>query len=255
MQCAFHPTTFTSVRCHHCGRALCASCDHRIKGLPYCQECIVAGIESLRRLPYGQEWNPVRPQGKSPFVALLFGLFPGLGAAYNGQPIKALCQFVMPVSLWQLADIFHGAPAFIAALTGVALYLYSLYDAWHTAQCSRAGADLVAEDARIKGWLQAKLHIWASLLIAVGGLTLLDQVAPRLAQRSWPVLLILAGLFLLKDRFMRPPTVAAPPTPSSHYQPRPVSFMTTGLNSGTERQPETEPRNIINAANRFDRWG
>lgn len=252
MQCAFHPTQLTGVRCHSCNRPLCASCDHRIKGFPYCQECIVAGIESLRRPPYGQAWSEPPPHGKSSWVALLFGLVPGLGAAYNAQPIKALCQFVLPVSLWQLADIMHRGPEAWVALAGVAFYLYSLYDAWHTAQRARAGADLAAEDARIKAWLQAKIHLWASLLIAVGGLTLLDQIAPRMAQRVWPVFFILAGLFFLKDRFLsQPPAVAPPP----NYQPRPVSFMTAGLNSGTERQTDNEPHNLINAANRFDRWG
>lgn len=243
----------TSVCCHSCSRALCASCDHRIKGYPYCQECIVTGIESLSRPQYGQQWNQPQPQRKSSWVALLFSLIPGLGAAYNGQPIKALCQFALPVSMWQIADVLHRSPKAIFGLGGAVLYLYSLYDAWHTAQRANAGADLAAEDARIKRWLQANVHVWASLLIAVGGLSLLDQIAPRLAQRTWPFLLILAGLFLLKDYFIRPSARAEESPPQPPYQPRPVSFMTTGLNG--EHQTKTESGNLINAANRFDRWG
>src|SRR5262249_35815176 len=109
MNCTFHPTQLAAARCSGCQRGLCSACDHRIKGAPYCQECIVAGVETLRRNnnPGQQRTRTVlEVSGHSPLLAGIFGLVPGLGAAYNGQNIKSLLHFITTVSLWQLADIF-----------------------------------------------------------------------------------------------------------------------------------------------------
>ena len=224
----------------------------------------MAGIEALRRPPYGQAYSHPHQahhapaQNKSPFVAALFALVPGLGAAYNGQPVKALCHFLLPTSLWQLASLLNGLPAFAAACGGVVLYLFSLFDAWQTAQRARASADLPAEDARIKTWLQNKIHVWGTLLIGIGALTLLDQLAPHLVQRAWPLMLMLAGVWLVRDYFKRAaPHVVEPP--AAAYPPRPVSFMatgmTTGLPSNYDRAAEPESSKLLNAENRFNRWG
>lgn len=259
MQCVFHPNQTTGVRCHHCQRAICASCDHRIKGSPYCQDCIVAGINALRHQatpPYGQTWAPPLNQTinqttnqKSPWVATLFGLIPGLGAAYNGQHVKALCQFVLPVSLWQLCSLLGNFPAFAFFAGGVALHLFSLYDAWQTAQRANRGADLAAEDARIKQWLQGNLYVWGTYLLGVGALTALDQLAPRFVNRTWPLLFLVAVVFCLRGLFTQSAAPAAPP--ETPYQPRPVSFMTTGLPSTYDRSNEPAPSNLINAEHRF----
>ena len=252
MQCAFHPTQMTGVRCHHCQRALCQSCDHRVKGHPYCQECIVAGIESLgyRVAAHYQQAAPAHH--KSPFVAFLFALVPGLGAAYNGQHVKALCHFVLPVSLWQLASLLDGFPAFTFTMGGGALYLFSLFDAWQTAQRARAGAELAAEDARIKQWLQNNLYAWGAYLLGIGALTALDQLAPRFVNRAWPLLFLIAVAYCLRGLFKAAAPAAQPET---QYQPRPVSFMTTSLPSTYDRSNEPAPSNLINAEHRFDRWG
>ena len=256
MQCAFHPTQFTSVRCHHCQRALCQSCDHRIKGLPYCQDCIVAGIEALRHQAppaYGQTWPPPLPgPNKSSLIATLFAVVPGLGAAYNGQPIKALCHFVLPVSLWQLTSLLNDFPAFAFFVGGAALYLFSLYDAWQTAQRANAGANLAAEDARIKHWLQNNLYVWGAYLLVIGALTALHELAPRFVHRAWPLLFLIAVAYFLRDYFKATPAEAPPDTA---YQPRPVSFMTTNLSPPYDPNQEPASPNLINAKHRFDRWG
>ncbi|NOT62148.1 MAG: hypothetical protein HOP19_18195 [Acidobacteria bacterium] len=258
MQCVFHPTQMTGVRCHHCQRAICQACDHRIKGSPYCQECIVAGINALRHQaapPYGQAWPPPA-NNKSPLIATFFALVPGLGAAYNGQHVKALCHFVLPVSLWQLASLLGDFPAFAFTMGGGALYLFSLFDAWQTAQRARAGADLAAEDARIKHWLQNNVFVWGVYLLGIGALTALDQLAPRFVHRAWPLLFLIAVAYSLRGLFKTAAPVAPPETP---YQPRPVSFMatgmTTGLSSTYDSGKEPAASNLINAEHRFDRWG
>ncbi|MGH9754527.1 MAG: B-box zinc finger protein [Blastocatellia bacterium] len=200
MNCVFHPINAAIARCSACERPLCHACDHRIKGIPCCQDCIVAGIETLRRNA-GAGPHIVhqigRNEEKSPLIALLLGLFPGVGAAYNGQNIKALAHFLAVVGLWVLADIF-GMPLGIAlGLGGVGFYFYSIYDAFQSAQRLRRGEDVRVEDERLKLFLQQRMNLFGALLIGVGALAMLNFWIPNLLHRVWPVLLIIAGAYLV----------------------------------------------------------
>src|SRR5262249_27358865 len=203
MKCVFHPVNSASARCSACERPLCPACDHRIKGIPCCQDCIVAGIETLRR-------NNVAGQGivhkdgreeKSPLIALLLGFVPGLGAAYNGQNIKALTHFMAVIGLWVLADVF-GMPLEIAfGLGSAAFYFYSIYDAFQSAQRLRSGQDLRGEDERLKMFLQQRMNLFGGLLISVGALAVVDFALPNRLHRYWPILLIIAGLYFVWDYY------------------------------------------------------
>ncbi|HWQ32134.1 MAG TPA: hypothetical protein VNQ79_04560 [Blastocatellia bacterium] len=204
MNCAYHPVNQANASCHSCGRGLCPSCDHRVKGYPYCQDCIVAGIEMLRRSSQsGQSSSPAR--SKSPGIATLFGLIPGLGAAYNGQNIKALVHFAVTVGLWELADVFNTS---LLGLAGVVFYLFSIYDARQSARRIRAGEDLSGEDERLKQALRENTHIWGSLLLGIGVLAILNTFMHHLfffrVPGLMPLLLLVGGFFLLKHYLHRP---------------------------------------------------
>jgi len=197
MNCAYHPVNLANARCSSCQRGLCPACDHRIKGYPYCQDCIVAGIEMLRRDSQSERRGSKRAGEKSPGIAALLGLVPGLGAVYNGQNIKALIHFAVIVGFWQVADILN-LPLF--GLSGVFVYLYSIYDAHRSAQRLRAGEDLSGEDERLKRLLRENTHIWGSVLVGVGLLSVLSLFIARFyLQRLWPLLLIAAGFYLLRN--------------------------------------------------------
>jgi TM2 domain-containing membrane protein YozV len=196
MKCAYHPVNAASARCSACERPLCPVCDHRIKGYPYCQDCIVAGIETLRRkAASGQRIH--HSEEKSPLLALLLGLIPGLGATYNGQNIKALMHFVAVLGLWTLADIFAMPLELTFGLGAVAFHLYSIYDAFRSAKLGRRGEDLVEEDDRLKLFLQQRMNLFGGLLIGVGALAILNVAFPALIGRFWPLLLILAGVYFI----------------------------------------------------------
>jgi TM2 domain-containing membrane protein YozV len=227
MKCSYHQTSIASARCSSCRRSICPACDHRIKGSPYCQDCIVAGIEMLRRHESGgiDPRSSSRTEEKSPLIALLLGLVPGLGAAYNGQNVKALVHFVVTVGLWTLADIFHSTLEAALAMTGVAFYLYTLYDAFASAQRQRAGVNLQVEDERIKLFLRHRTNVCGGLLVCIGALAILNAVFPHHLYRLWPLLLILAGLYLLRgyyrgqhERLTKPAYPTPPPSviPSSY---------------------------------------
>lgn len=196
MKCVYHPANSASARCSACERPLCPACDHRIKGIPCCQDCIVTGIETLRRNTAAGQ-RIVHHQEKSPLLALLLGLIPGLGAAYNGQNIKALAHFVAVVGLWVLADIFDSPLEVAFELGGAACYFYSIYDAFRSAQRLRRGEDLSVEDDRLKLFLQQRMYLFGGLLICVGALATLDFIFPKLLNHYWPSLLIIAGVYVI----------------------------------------------------------
>lgn len=196
MYCSYHPVHVASAHCTSCGRPLCLACDHRIKGRTHCQDCIVEGIEHLQQLR-AQSGQAASREEKSPLVALVLGIVPGLGAVYNGQTIKALMHFSAVAGLILLADIFNGPLEVIFSLAAFGFYLYSLYDAQHTARRQRRGDDLQREDEALKAALRQRTNIWGSLLIALGAVSALKVFLPFQFNRAWPVLLVLVGAGLL----------------------------------------------------------
>lgn len=240
MKCAFHPNNLASARCGSCDRGLCTACDHRIKGYPYCQDCIVAGIEMLQqRAATGQPRQ--QQEEKSPAAAVLLGLIPGLGAAYNGQPVKALVHFVVTAGFWTLADVFHSSLEVTCALASLAFYIYSLYDAFKSAQRQRAGTDLHEEDEQLRQFLRARTNLWGGMLIGIGALTMLHIFFPAQTHRFWPLLLVAAGIYLLRE-FRRSKQLAdAAPL----YRTPPPSVIQSPLESSTSE--------FVRAERRFDR--
>src|ERR1044071_6214933 len=136
MNCAYHNQNAAVVNCNGCGKPLCPACDHRIKGFPYCQDCIVLGVDLLRNYNQSNYVHLVKAQ-TSPFVATVLSFVcPGLGAAYNGQTTKALIHFAVFVGLIQMAILSH-MPIFVFGFLG--MWAYTAVDAWKTARLIRAG--------------------------------------------------------------------------------------------------------------------
>ncbi len=110
MNCAYHAHNAAVVNCNGCGKPLCPACDHRIKGFPFCQDCIVSGVELLRNQNHSS-YAPVIKRQTSPLAATVLSLVcPGLGAAYNGQTSKALIYFAVFVGFFQMAILTGGMP-------------------------------------------------------------------------------------------------------------------------------------------------
>ena len=202
----------------------------------------MAGVETLRRDRTGAP--PLSPpsEGRSPLIAGLFGLIPGLGAAFNGQNIKSLLHFIVPISLLQLGDIFSHQVELPFFLGAAAFYVFSIYDAVRTARRASLGEDIQSEDAALKRLLRENTTTLGALLTGVGVLTLLDLFFPSFVQRSWPFLLILVGLFLLRN--YRQQQTSQPIAPSLPSRPSSV------IGAPYERAEN----NLVNAERRFDQW-
>lgn len=202
MNCAYHSKNSAVVDCNRCGRALCQACDHRIKGFPYCQDCIVAGVEILQQQSRSNVLPGLR-RSNSPLVATLLSFVPGLGAAYNGQTSKAIVHFAIFVSFFQLAidtqSVELGLPLYVMGFFG--MWLFSAVDAYRTAQLLRAGLAPDTEQDVIARRLYGSPLAWGITLMLLGTIFLLHSIIGiKLPIRQvLPVLLLLLGAYMLGD--------------------------------------------------------
>ena len=202
MYCSYHSKNPAVVQCNQCARPLCAACDHRIRGFPFCQDCIVAGVEMLRQ----QAQSPaahVIGRRSSPFVATLLSFVPGLGAAYNGQTSKAIVHFAIFVSFFQMAVLTQGVHFFVLGVLGT--WLFAAVDACRTAQLMRAGLAPETEEDVIARRLYGNPLAWGVTLMVIGTVfllhTLLGLQLP--VKKLLPVALVALGAYMLFDYLRR----------------------------------------------------
>src|SRR5437660_9314920 len=202
MYCAYHAKNPAVVQCNQCARPLCPACDHRIRGFPFCQDCIVAGVELLRHHSQSTASQVIRRKS-SPFVASLLSFVPGLGAAYNGQTAKAIVHFAIFASFFQMAVVTDGTAFFVLGVFGT--WLFAAVDACRTAQLMRAGLAPDAEEDAITRQLYGNPVAWGVTLVALGlaflSHTLLGVQFP--VRRILPVALVILGSYMLFDYLKR----------------------------------------------------
>jgi hypothetical protein len=143
--------------------------------------------------------RPALPTLKSPWVALLLSLvMPGLGQVYNGQIARALTFFVaFSGSIYLIAE---GHPLPFAIFLPFVIFA-NMIDAYRSATVINARGIRPAEeeDEMESPW-------WGGALAAMGIVLLLNNLGwLRLAAlaRYWPLLLIAAGLLLLRRAVQR----------------------------------------------------
>lgn len=200
MNCAYHSVNAAVVNCNGCGKPLCPACDHRIKGFPFCQNCIVDGVEMLRNRSNSSSYVPFVKKKTSPIIAVILSVFcPGLGAAYNGQTSKALVYFAVFIGLFQLAVLSSGMPLFVLGFIG--MWAFALLDAWRTAQMIRSGVTPDGAEDIIVQRFAGNPKLWGLVLLVIGGMFFLQNFLNlRHALKTvLPVLIIALGVYLLRD--------------------------------------------------------
>lgn len=247
MNCAYHSHNAAVVNCNGCGKSLCPACDHRVKGFPFCQDCIVAGVELLRN--HNQSaYAPYLKSQTSPFVATLLSFVcPGLGAAYNGQTGKGLVHFAVTIGLFQLA-IMTGVPLFAFGILG--MWLYAAVDAWKTARQIRAGMTPdVAEDILVRR-LSGNPKLWGIVLTVLGGLFFLQAFfnLKNLIRGILPVFLIGLGIYLLRDYVFK----SKDETQNSSNQSAP-NFV-SALSETNYKRENYDAQNEYSTQTRFRSW-
>ncbi len=203
MNCAYHSQNAAVVSCNGCGRPLCPACDHRIKGFPYCQDCIVLGVDLLRQQNQTNHVPFVKKRTSPVIAAILSMVCPGLGAAYNGQTVKALVYFGVFIGLFQMA-LLTGTALFVLGFLG--MWGFSALDAWRTAQMIRAGLTPdTADDILVKRF-SGNPKLWGIILSALGAAFLLQSVFPvrGLIRAVVPMMLIGLGIYVLRGYIFKP---------------------------------------------------
>lgn len=256
MNCAYHGQNAAVVNCNGCGKPLCPACDHRIKGFPYCQDCIVLGVDLLRN--YNQSNHvPLVKANTSPFVAALLSFIcPGLGAAYNGQTTKALIHFAVFVGLIQMAILTGGTPLFVFGFLG--MLLYSAVDAWKTAKLIRAGVTNTGAEDFIVQRFSGNPKLWGIVLTVLGASFFLqaffkNDELRRLMKGVLPVLLIVFGLYLLRSYIFK--TKEAKQESAGYpNQPNTANYSNALTNETSFRTGEYTSRDNFETETRVRTW-
>lgn len=252
MNCAYHSQNVAVVQCNGCGKALCPACDHRIKGFPYCQDCIVLGVDLLRQQNQSN-YVPFIKKRTSPIVATLLSfVLPGLGAAYNGQTVKALVYFAIFVGLFQMSVLTGGTPLFVLGFIG--MWFFSALDSWRTAQMIRSGLTPdVAEDIFVKRF-SGNPKLWGIVLTILGGAFLLQSIfnIRGLMRGLMPAMLIGLGIYILRGYIFKPKDEASNWVDFDSARPAPL-FVSAKTDRGVRHESYGEGRGEAKD-HRFGGW-
>ena len=164
------------------------------------------GVDLLRQQNQ-TNYVPYVKKRTSPVVATLLSFIcPGLGAAYNGQTVKALVHFAVFVGLFQMAILTGGTFLFVGGFIG--MWFLAALDAWRTAQAIRSGLTPdVAEDILVKRF-SGNPKLWGIVLTVLGAAFLLQSVfnLRGLMRGFLPLMLIGLGIYILRGYIFKPKT-------------------------------------------------
>lgn len=193
MKCANHPEIDSVAFCAQCGRPLCGTCRHEVKGATYCEECLSAHMHAF---------NPLSPTaGPSPGIALALGFIPGVGAIYNGQVIKGMIQVLLFGTLIAMSNRVGGPYDVIFGWGAAAFYFYMVIDSFQTAKAKALNRP--APEWFGLGDMKMNAPVGAAILIGLGVLILLDNFGVPVFReifKFWPVLLIVLGVVMIQRR-------------------------------------------------------
>ncbi len=224
MKCAVHQDVDAIGYCRNCGKALCSVCARPIRDVFYCEDCLAGAVGipapptaaapyATGPAPYGSVPPPVagpippvplRPRaGASPAVAFILGLFPGLGAVYNGEYNKALIHIVVFAAMivGLSSDLGAGADTALGLLLAGFIF-YMAFDAMRTAKAKQLGEASVDP---LETWSKDR-PIGPIILIGLGILFLLNNFSwfPFYKiERFWPLILIGVGVLMFRNRLGR----------------------------------------------------
>lgn len=180
------------------------------------------GVDLLRS-HNSSNYSPFVKKRTSPLVATLLSFIcPGLGAAYNGQTVKALVYFAVFIGLFQLAVLTGGTVLFVFGFMG--MWAFAALDAWRTAQMIRSGVTPdVAEDILVKRF-QGNPKLWGIVLGVLGVAFLLQNVfnLRGIMRGLLPAMLIGLGIYILRGYIFKPKDEAGKWTDFDTAKPAPI---------------------------------
>jgi Domain of unknown function (DUF5668) len=211
MRCAVHSDVDAVGYCRNCGKAMCSACVRPVRDVLYCEDCLATIMGIPGAVPAGAPVAEASAPGvlpppapvrspSNPGIAFVLGLFPGLGAVYNGEYNKALIHIVVFAAMivGLSSDIGDGADVALSLLLA-GFVLYMAFDAMRTAKARSLGE---ASTDPLESWSKNR-PIGPIILIALGALFLLNNFNwfpfYRIG-RLWPMVLIGVGVMLFRNR-------------------------------------------------------
>ena len=212
MKCAVHSDVDAVGYCRNCGKAMCSTCVRPVRDVLYCEDCLanVIGIpgatpavasNSALADTFAVPPPPAPPRvGGNPGVAFFLGLFPGLGAVYNGEYNKALIHIVVfaAIIVGLSSDPGDGG-ALTLSLLLAGFVFYMAFDAMRTTRAKSLGEPTADP---LESWSKNR-PVGPIILIALGALFLLnnfDWFPFHFIWRLWPLILIGVGILLFRNR-------------------------------------------------------
>ncbi len=218
MNCAVHSEAAAAAYCRTCGKALCEECKRDVRGVIYCEDCIVAGLQHAGPGPAPYP-VAVPASGPNPTVAgILAGFFPfGLGAVYNGEYAKGLAHMVFFALLIAVEHADTAAAGIVHGLAIAFFYFYQIFDAVRSARAKQMGQPTpdplgVYRALGISGGtgapaattiLPSNVPIGAIVLILLGVAFLLRNMGIVYFGsfwKLWPLILIVIGIRMFQKR-------------------------------------------------------
>jgi hypothetical protein len=151
--------------------------------------------------------RPLPPGSPSGAIAFMLGLFPGLGAVYNGEYNKALIHLVIFTAIIfglvenANSDDFSAGAATVLAFMLAGFVFYMAFDAMRVSQARSTGETM--HDPLND--FSKNLPLGPVVLIGVGALLLLGNF--RVFEylhlhlwKLWPLVLIAAGMVMFRNR-------------------------------------------------------
>jgi hypothetical protein len=211
MNCQNHPEVPATAYCRTCGKPICDECRRDAYGTVFCAEHAPApATASAPPQPAGPRAQAgARPApfatDVSPGLAFALGWIPGVGAIYNGQYAKGIVHAVVFGILCSILNDsnLHGLDVIFAMML-TAWIFYMAFEAYHTAVKRRAGEYVDEYSSLIDFRARGRFPVAGVALILLGIVLLLHTMGILdfyYVARYWPVLLILAGAWLLYNRF------------------------------------------------------
>lgn len=212
MNCAYHAEVQNVAFCIRCGKPLCNECVRHVRGSVYCDTCLGDLVEGKAPPSSGTAAPGVKHQqvvgGTSPGAAFALGLIPGVGAIYNAEYFKAAVHILIFGTLVTIVDNSRGAADALFGMMAFGFYCYMPFEAYYTAKKRKLLAEGVNLDTPFDQFNQRLYEIknkefWGGIgLVVIGSLFLLDNfdiLHLNNVIRLWPLVLIIAGVVLLKQ--------------------------------------------------------
>jgi cell wall-active antibiotic response 4TMS protein YvqF len=211
MKCAVHTDVDATGYCRNCGKPMCSACARPVRDVLYCEDCLaslmgIPGATAAYGAPApapGTLPPPSARSGGSPGVAFFLGLFPGLGAVYNGEYNKALIHIVVftAIIVGLNGDMGDSADLLLSLLLA-GFVLYMAFDAIRVTKARNLGETPVDP---LESW-STNRPIGPMILIGLGVIFLLHNfnIFPFYRfWRLWPLVLIGVGVLMFRNRMGR----------------------------------------------------